>query len=113
MSPMSPKLKAFLSGLKKFAPMILGRAFPKLRPLVTIIEKGIADAEKLAAAGGAEKRNHVLELASDFVDGYNATAKGQKQPLKKALVLDTAGKAIDTTVSVINLGKDVKGQPLQ
>lgn len=100
--------RKFLAVLSEIAPPILkGVGGEALVPLVPLIVTGIAEAEKLPGASGAEKKATVLELVKKATAGTNIVRPGTIDP---ALVESAAGHAIDAVITSV---KAVQGAQAQ
>ena len=76
------KLTKFLDIIKLVAPVILASVpkGDKIAPLVPVIANGIAEAEQIKGASGAEKKAHVLSIVDAGVTSVNATGKLHLDP---------------------------------
>ena len=102
---MNAKLKGFLNGLKKVAPVLVALMVPGGDKIALELQKGIAAAEKMPGATGAEKKAHVIALVGAAVDAENLRLR---KKLDKAAVLETADAAIDTVVGVLKVAEKAK-----
>ena len=85
----------WLSIVAKLAPTIAAIAgIPALGPIISV---GIAEAEAIAGASGAEKNAHVVALATAAAAGVNAVKPGS---LDEAAVMQAAQSVTSTIVDV-------------
>ena len=98
----------WLSIVKMVVPFVLTAAGvpPIIIPLVT---GGIAEAQGIKGATGAQKKAHVLNLVSAGVTGMNAAAG--KVIVDPTLAVTTTSSGIDTAVGVVNIVHQAHGTP--
>lgn len=84
----------------QFAPLVLG-VIPATAPIAAAVSDGIAAAQMIEGATGAQKKAYVMQIAADAVSSANA--KGAT--LNVADTLAATSQGIDTAVSVINAVK--------
>jgi len=91
----------WLKTVLQVAPVLLVLV-PGIPPiLVPLIVKGIAEAQAIKGASGADKKRHVLTLVEDAVTAVNAVKPGTIPD--PAAVLVASGLGIDTTIATVNL----------
>lgn len=95
-------LGKFLNIIKVIAPVVLAnvKGGEKIGALIPTITDGIAEAEQIKGASGAEKKQHVLNIAKAAVETVNATGK---VTLDAAEVHDAVSGGIDTVISTIHV----------
>ena len=76
-----------------------------LAPLVPVIISAIGDAQAIKGATGAEKKAHVLKIATAAVTVANSTGKVR---LSETEVEDVAGKGIDAVIGTIHIVQGAK-----
>lgn len=94
-------LDAFVSAVKKLAPVIL-LAVPggeKIAPHVDRITDAIIEAEQIKGASGAEKKAHVLSIVQAGVDEANANGAH----LDPGAVGAVASHGIDAVIGSVKL----------
>lgn len=90
----------WLELIKLIVPIVIPIVNPKLAPLAPVIANGIAEAEQVPGASGAEKLQHVTNLATTAAQGINAVAPGT---VDEQHVNETVQAAIGTIVGVTNI----------
>lgn len=86
--------------LKLFGPQVLTAINPNLGHIADKVVATAADVEAAKKDGmGAEKKADVMQAAADAIDAVNTTGKVHLDPTS---TLDSADRAIDTLVSVVN-----------
>jgi hypothetical protein len=91
----------WLDLVKILAPIILGTINPHLGALAPVITAGITEAEGISGATGAQKLDHVVNLATAAANGINVAAG--KPLIDVASVTATAGAAISAVVDATNI----------
>lgn len=98
-------LPRWLQLVKLLAPTIVAVAVPGVGPaLAAAIADGIAEAEQIPGASGADKKAHVLNLVRAGAGAVNAAS--EPDALQQAQVdglVSAVGSGIDTAVAVVNL----------
>lgn len=102
-----------LSGNKWFqlitglAPLILAnvKGGDKITSVIPVIVAGIQEAEAIAGASGAQKKDHVLKTVEVGVAAANATGKVQ---LNAEEVKQAASDGIDAVISVVHVVEGAK-----
>lgn len=89
----------WLEVLKSVAPMVL--AFTPLAPIVPAIVVGIAEAEKIPGASGAEKLAHVQKIARQAAEAANAQAG--HEVINPDEMDQASAAAISTAVTIVNM----------
>lgn len=69
-------------------------------PMIGAIVDGIAEAQAIAGARGAEKKAHVLSIANDAIIAINATPTAWT--LEHAPTLEKVSQGIDTSIGLVN-----------
>lgn len=95
-------LSKFLNIVKVIAPLVLAnvKGGDKIGALIPTITDGIAEAEQIHGASGAEKKAHVLNIVKAGVETANATGKVTLDP---AEVHEVASDGIDAVVGAIHV----------
>lgn len=103
-------MNRWLSLVLNLAPLVL-MGIPGM-PVVLIptIVHAIQEAQQIKGASGADKKAHVLTVATDAVTAVNG-AKGQVV-VDPAVVTAVVAPAIDTTIGVINLVQQAHATPV-
>lgn len=102
-------MNKWLSLVKIVAPLVVA-AVPggeKVAPFLPVLIQGIADAEQLAGAVGAEKKTHVIALVQDGVAAANLAKPNSVDEID---TIATASHVIDAVVGVTNLVARTKVQ---
>jgi hypothetical protein len=87
--------------VKTIVPLILPFINPRLAPLGPVIANGIQEAESIPGASGADKLQHVTNIAVQAAQGINVVAG--KDLVDPVHVQQTAADAISTVVDITNL----------
>lgn len=77
---------------------------PKLAPLAPVIANGINEAEAIPGASGADKLQHVVNIATSATQGINTVAG--KTVVDPDHVTQTAAATVSAIVDVVNLVHD-------
>src|SRR4051794_37381771 len=102
-----------ISGSKWFqlitglAPLILAnvKGGDKITPVIPVIVAGIQEAEQIAGASGADKKDHVLKTVDAGVAAANATGKVHLDPGE---VQQIAGHGIDVVINTMHAVEGAK-----
>lgn len=91
----------WLELVKLFVPLALAQN-PKTAPLAPYIVEGIAAAEAIPGAKGADKAKAAKKVAITFINARNAAMPGHT-PIDVNAVDDAIDSGIETGVAVVNV----------